>query len=343
MVKRNKKTDSPLRILIVGGGSAGVRHFRYLTEYGMTCSVCDPADSCRVTDDFPEAEQVRDFDQVALSRFDAVVLCTPPIMHVPQAIAAAKAGCHILSEKPLSVLSEDGLDELEAIVREKKLAAGVAFPYANMRAMDRIIEIVRSGEIGDVWSVQVHHGQNILKYRPDYFETYYGDLSRGGGCLQDDALHVLMGLERLLGPEHEVTCRLHNIGIKRENVTADDTAWLWIRYPNDIRVGVDFSVQCHWKHNEWIIAASRGAIRFLVEKPSIFVFDAASERVREERFGDNWNETFRANDKNFVDAIRGKATPRCTLAMARTNLRAVLAAQESARTGRPVAVHALPK
>ncbi len=331
--------NDPLRVLIVGGGSAGVRHYRYLTEYGAACSVCDPADTCRVTKEFPDAEHIRDFDKADLSRFDAVVICTPPIMHVPQAITAAKADCHVLAEKPLSVLSEDGIDELQDIVREKGLVAAVAFPYANMKAMNRIIEIVNSGDIGKVWSVAIHHGQNILKYRPDYFETYYRDDAQGGGCLQDDAMHPLMGLEMLLGPEEEVACQRHSVGIKGQNVSSDDTAWLWLRYPGDVIAEVDFSLACHWKHNEWVIAGSQGAIKFLVDEPAIHLFNAQTEHVSTEHFDDSWNETFRANDHNFVEAIRGRTEVLCTLEMARINLRAVIAARRSADTGRTIVIN----
>ena len=328
--------DEQLKMLVVGGGSAGVRHFRYLSEMGVACSVCDPVDSCRVKKQFPEAERLADFDQVDLSRFDAVVIGSPPTLHIRHALAAARAGCHILSEKPLTALSEDGLDELQSLVHEKHLVVAVAFPYANLKALDRIIEIVRAGEIGEIWSVSVHVSQNILKYRPDYFETYYGDDARGGGCLQDNALHVLMGLEMLLGPEKEVTCRRHSVGIKGPNVTADDTAWLWLRYPRDVVVAIDFTTACHWRHNEWIISGSEGAIRFPVDESSVHVFNAQTEHIRTERFDDSWNETFRRNDQSFDDALRGKAEVRCTIEMARVNLRAVLAARKSAETGRPV-------
>ena len=328
--------NDPLKILVVGGGSAGVRHFRYLTEYGAVCSICDPADTCRVTKDFPEAERIPNFGETDLSRFDAVVICTPPNMHVHQASTAARAGCHVLLEKPLSVLNEDGIDELQDILRQTNLLAAVAFPYANMKAMDRIIEIVNAEEIGKVRAVAIHHGQNILKYRPDFLNTYYADDAQGGGCLQDDAMHPLMGLEMLFGPEEEVTCQRHSVGIKGQNVTADDTAWLWVRYGSEVIAEINFSLACHWKHNEWIINGSQGAIKFLVDELSVHVFNAQTEHIRTERFDDGWNETFRRNDANFLSAIRGKTEARCTIEMSRINLRAVLAARKSAKIGRAV-------
>ena len=336
--------SKPITAIVVGAGHRALLYASYAQKHPDELKIVGVADLAELrrrqvadlydlgpSQVFESAEEVAARPRMA----DVIINGTMDHQHVPTSIPLLEVGYDMLLEKPFATNEAEMWDLVRVAKRHgRKVVICHVLRYAPFYV--RIRQRVRSGEIGDIWSVQVHHGQNILKYRPDYFETYYGDLSRGGGCLQDDALHVLMGLEMLLGPEQEVACQLHNIGIRGPKVTADDTAWLWIRYPNDVVVTVDFSVQCHWKHNEWIVSASRGAIRFLVEEPSIFVFDAASDRVREEHFGDNWNETFRANDKSFVDAIRGKAASRCTLAMARTTLRAVLAAQESAKTGRPV-------
>jgi len=324
-----------LKVLVIGGGSAGVRHYRYTSEYGVQCSVCDPADSCRVTSQFPEAEHFKDFDAVDLRAFDAVIICTPPYLHVPQATAAARAGCHVLLEKPISV-TEQGLDELEGIVREKKLVAAVSFPYANMPAMDRLIEIVRSGEIGDLWMSAYHKGENLLKFRPDFYSTYYRSDEQGGGCLQDDANHALTALELLCGEVEEITCQRHNIGLK--DIDADDTCFVWLKFKSGVVATLDWSNQCHFGHSDWIISGSKGGIRFTPADMKIEVFDAETERTREEIFDDTWNETFRRNDENFIDAIRGTGSVRCSLQQARRYLRTVLAAKESARTGKPVAV-----
>ena len=328
--------SKPLRMLVVGGGSAGVRHFRYLSEYGVQCDVCDPLADCRVSKQFPDAKRVPDYTQAELSPYDAVVICTPPIDHVPQLLQAARAGRHLLSEKPLTVLNNEGLDELQELVQKNNLVAAVAFPYATLKAMDRIIEIVQSGELGKVRSIAVHAGQDILEPRPDYFDTYYGKDELGGGTLQDDAVHPLLGLERLLGEEIEITCQRHNVGIKRPDVTADDTAWMWIRYPNEVMVTIDFSLQCHWRHNEWIINLEKGAIWVPVEEYRLEILDAATGERRSENFDDDWNETFRANDQNFVEAIYGKQAIRCDLKMAISNHRAVLAARRSAELDRLV-------
>lgn len=268
-----------------------------------------------------------------------MVICTPPILHVPQALAAARAGCHVLLEKPLSVFNEDGLDELEAVLKEKNLVGGVAFPYANMNAMDRIIEIVKTGEIGKVRSISMREGQELAKCRPDLYQTYYTSDAQGAGCLQDGTVHPLIGLEMLFGAELEVSAQRHCIGYDKEKITgADDTAWLWLRYAEDVVATIDYSFACHWQHNEWIIGADDGAIRFEVDESKLEIFDAKTEQVHVEEFDDDWDDTFKKNDENFVAAIEGSAALRCTIEMARINLRAILAARRSAETGTTIKV-----
>ncbi len=329
--------NETLKTLVVGGGSAGVRHFRYLTEYGVKCSVCDPVEPCRVTQEFPDAEHFLDFDAVDLSGFDAVMIATPPFLHVPQAIAAARAGCHILLEKPISN-SEEGLDELEQIVEEKGLVASVAYPYANSSAWDRLLEIIDAGEIGDVWMLAAHGGQNILQPRPDYYSTYYGQEALGGGCLQDNMTHAVMAAEMIGGPVAEVAAQRHNIGL--ENIDTDDTSFVWLKFKSGVVATLDSSLQCHLRHSEWIVSGSAGAVRVDLESEpvAIHLFDAATEDMHEEFIEDTRDESFRSSDKNFVEAIRGNASVRCTLAQARSCLRTILAAIESARLGRTVTI-----
>jgi predicted dehydrogenase len=74
------------------------------------------------------------------------------------------------------------------------------------------------------------------------------------------------------------------------------------------------------------------------EPMAIRLLDAATEEVRQELVEDTWNETFRRNDQDLVEAIRGNASVRCTLAQARGYLRTILAATESARLGRTVGI-----
>ena len=321
------------KILVVGGGSAGVRHYRYSREFGAEVSLYDPADRCRVTEQFPDCQHIQEYREKSLETYDAVIVCTPPALHVRQALIAARAGCHVMTEKPLGV-TEDGIDDLEAILAENHLIGAVSFPFANMRAVDRIFEIIESGEVGNLWMAAIHRGENILKSRPDYFETFYVSEAKGGGCLQDDANHALTALELLGGQVVEVTCQRHHIGIK--DTDSDDTAFVWLRFANGVVASLDWSNQCNFEHFTWIISTSQGGVRFSMTDDAaapmrIEVYNSETQATRIEKFDQTWNDTFRNNDRDFIEAIQGKGKPRCSIAQARRHLRTVLAAKESSR------------
>ena len=57
---------------------------------------------------------------------DAALICNPNSLHIPVAVAAAEAGCHLFIEKPLSH-NLDGVDELLRIVKDRNVAGLVAF------------------------------------------------------------------------------------------------------------------------------------------------------------------------------------------------------------------------
>jgi predicted dehydrogenase len=78
---------------------------------------------------------------------DAVVIATPNITHPPIAIAAAKAGKHVMCEKPLGLK----LDDVMAMVRAAEAAKVVnmtAFTYRFVPAMRYMKHLVDSGAIG---------------------------------------------------------------------------------------------------------------------------------------------------------------------------------------------------
>jgi predicted dehydrogenase len=86
---------------------------------------------------------------------DAVYLPLPNHLHAPWAIAAARAGKHVLCEKPMALDADEARRMLAATAD-----AGVVFMEAFMYRLHpqwvRAIELVRSGALGDVRVVQIH-------------------------------------------------------------------------------------------------------------------------------------------------------------------------------------------
>src|SRR3990167_7193109 len=104
-----------MNILIVGGGSIGERHARcFLKINGIRVSVCEPDETkLKYLKGKYKIDRIyEDFNDVDFGCFTGVIIATPPNFHIPMAIKAARGGCHILIEKPLS-LNLAGINQLK--------------------------------------------------------------------------------------------------------------------------------------------------------------------------------------------------------------------------------------
>ena len=122
-------TSPPHQLLVVGVGSIGERHVRcFLATRRVHVSICDTNETHlrTVAERYDIQNSFNGFDQALDHAFAAVVIATPAHLHVPMAIQAAKAGCHLLIEKPLSV-NLAGVDELLTVIKETQRNVMVAY------------------------------------------------------------------------------------------------------------------------------------------------------------------------------------------------------------------------
>src|SRR5262245_10119043 len=78
---------------------------------------------------------------------DAVCICTPSGQHAAQAIAAARAGKHVLVEKPMALSLADA-DTMIAAAREAGVTLGVAFQRRTEPAYTSLRSALEAGELG---------------------------------------------------------------------------------------------------------------------------------------------------------------------------------------------------
>jgi phthalate 4,5-cis-dihydrodiol dehydrogenase len=130
---------------------------------------------------------------------DAVYVATPHQWHASHAIAAAKAGKHVLVEKPLAVT----IDEAQAIA-EAAEAAGVHVVVGHSHSFDapirRTREIIASGELGRLRMISALNYTDFL-FRPRRPEEL--DTSQGGGVVFSQAAHQVDIVRLLAGGRAE--------------------------------------------------------------------------------------------------------------------------------------------
>ncbi len=119
-----------MRFLIAGLGSVGRRHLRNLLALGQRDIVLYRTRRSTLPDDELEGLPAETDLQAALRRRpDAVVVANPTAMHLEVAIPAARAGCHLLIEKPISHTWQR-VDELRAALALGRAAGSGGGPGA---------------------------------------------------------------------------------------------------------------------------------------------------------------------------------------------------------------------
>jgi predicted dehydrogenase len=151
----NTQPDSePIGVAVVGAGYWGpnlVRNFMASPSFRLR-ALCDldVARARRVLGGYSTVEATDDLTTVlADPAVQAVAIATPAGTHLDVALAALRAGKHVLVEKPLAATVEDGR-RLVAEAEERGLALMCDHTYCYTPAVMRIREAVHSGELGEL-------------------------------------------------------------------------------------------------------------------------------------------------------------------------------------------------
>ena len=128
-------------------------------------------------------------------RLDAVYIATPTALHAAQAIAAARAGKHVLVEKPMAV----SLDDARAMVAAAE-AAGVALLVGHSHSFDAPIAamraVIESGELGAVGMVNTwcySDWMNRPRRADEFNAAQGGGVTFRQGAHQFDIVRLLCG------------------------------------------------------------------------------------------------------------------------------------------------------
>ena len=130
---------------------------------------------------------------------DVVDICTPNNMHAEMAIAAAKAGKHILCEKPLSNTLEDA-ERMATAVRESGVISMAAFNYRRTPAIALAKKLISEGKIGEIRNFRGTYLQDWSADPDGPLSWRFQKSVAGSGALGDIGTHVIDLAHHLVGP-----------------------------------------------------------------------------------------------------------------------------------------------
>jgi len=228
----------------------------------------------------------------------AIYNALPNNAHVPWNIKALQAGKHVLSEKPAASNANEAR-AFQSIVAGQSKVYMEAFHYYYHPVMQRVLEIVKSGEIGELVSVK----SALYGTMPELHDLRL-QFELAGGCLMDMGCYSLhsqrMISQILFGVEPEVTsatARLH-----KPNV--DEALEVQLRYPNGATGIADCDFDTDRFNAPLTVVGTRGTVEtysFVVPSWDDRIVVKVGSTTRTEYLGTISSYTYQL--QTFADAI----------------------------------------
>jgi predicted dehydrogenase len=352
-----------VRTALIGCGKVGQIHAAALRELPESefVAVCD-SDAGRAAD-FARRHGVRPFTDVvsmlAEAAVQAVVVCTPHPLHAAPAITAARAGVHVLVEKPLAATLADCDAMLEAARR-----AGTKLAVVSQRRLyepvRRMREAIDAGKIGTpvLGVFEMFSWRDRAYYESDPWRGKWA--TEGGGVLVNQSPHQLDLLQWFMGPIDEVSGSWANLN--HPYIEVEDTAVATVRFKSGAlgsivtslsqKPGLYTKVHVHGASGASVgVETDRGAtfvagVSEIAEPPLNDVWTVPGEEHLLPRFQAEDRARFAAINatthyhalqvQDFLRAVLDDRPPLVTGAEGRVVVELFTAIYRSGREGRPV-------
>lgn len=298
----------------------------------------------------PKEKCYKDYaDMLMDPEIEAVIIGTPHYHHAIAAVDALNAGKHVLSEKPMATALEDA-DKMIAAAAKSGTTFGVVFQHRFDPSAAKVRKAIGSGYMGKpmvaIASVPWYRDQGY--YDVDPWKGTWAQ--EGGSSLINQAIHTLDRMIWFMGRPVSVMAEtaVLNHGIETEDVTS-----LSVTFEGGA-IGTLTATTCAWPSQPERVeiycregsACISGTTLTRFETMASIPEDFFSEISDEEKttafvpgkacYGTSHVEQFH----DFFSAIALKREPLVTGAEARKTLAVVVAAYESAKTGKRVSVNA---
>lgn len=248
----------------------------------------------------------RDADLIADREIDAVYIATPVHCHLPQTVAAANAGKHVLVEKPMA-LSVAECDQMIDVCRERGIRLGVAYYRRFYPIVERMAELIAAGTIGTPLSVSAVTATAVPIHPGDEGSWRVRLAEGGGGALMDIGSHRINLFVDLFGKAIDVKAFCETLAA---DYKADDCATLIMRMAS----GVHGSLRCYfgagYDPDEFSIMGTEGRLFSApLNRGRLIVETRGNRRIEEHPPAANFSTPLIAD---FVTAIKDNREPRVT-------------------------------
>jgi UDP-N-acetyl-2-amino-2-deoxyglucuronate dehydrogenase len=342
-----------LRVGLVGAGAISTQHLEAIGAVegielaGVVSASMDRARSVGERHGVWWSTHLEDL--LVRDDIDLVAICTPSGLHPGQALAALRAGKHVVVEKPLAI----SLADAEAVVREGH-ERGLIVAVISQRRYEPVVRALKAAVDGGGLGRIIMIIAEGLYHRPQsYYDgaAWRGTRDLDGGVLMNQAIHTVDLLRWIGGPVASVAGHVATLGHRME---AEDAATVSLRFASGA-LGVIAATTCLAVEQavELRVYGDRGHVRLVGEVPAEWevpgvpapepaAAETAAGGVGATRTWGTSAAGFQRQYADIVEAISTGRQPAVSGHDGRDAVEIITAAYEADRTGRAVELGGVP-
>lgn len=241
-------------------------------------------------------------DLMLCNEVDTVCICSSNVLHAELTIEAAKAGKHVIVEKPIATTIEDGENMIEAC-KKYGVKLMVALPCRYIPAVVRAKEVIDNGSIGDIVAIiGTNHGSMPGGWFVDKEKS-------GGGAIIDHTIHVADIMHWILDKEVEEI--FAKGGRYIHDIPVEDTGLIFMQFKDGPYATLDTSWNRPKSFPTWgdvtlNIIGTKGSINVDSFKQHGNLYSNKYTKSLQSYWGDDMN---RLMLEDFADAIDNDRLP----------------------------------
>ena len=281
---------------------------------------------------------------------DAVCITTPSGSHREPAIAALRAGKHVLCEKPIEITPQ----RIDAILAAAKETGGILAAVFQSRFGEGARTVKRAVEAGRLGRLTLCSAYVKWWRTQQYYDSgaWRGTWEMdGGGALMNQSVHAIDLLTWFAGMPEEVKANISTLA--HERIAVEDTAVAALRFPNGALGVIEGATSTYPGWNKRVeLSGDKGSIILEDDNIKFWQFEEAEPgdgEIRKGGAGANIGggaadpmaigiEGHRRQIEDLCNAIREKRQPAIPGSDARNAVALICAIYESAKTGGTVRV-----
>ncbi|MBL8981543.1 MAG: Gfo/Idh/MocA family oxidoreductase, partial [Gemmatimonadetes bacterium] len=272
---------------------------------------------------------------------DVVAVCTPSGLHPEHGVAVARAGKHVVCEKPMAISLTSADELVHACDR-----AGVHLFVVKQNRLNPPIQVLKraidKGRFGRIYLANT----TVRWTRPqDYYDQapWRGTWEFDGGAFMNQASHYVDLIQWLVGPVESVMAKTATLA---RRIETEDSGIAVLKFRNGALGSIEVTMLTYPKNLE-------GSITILGETGTVKIGGTAVNKVETWQFAD-YDDDDKAIEaasytppnvyghghegyyRNVLAVLRGEAQPDTDGRAGRKSLELILGIYESAKTGREV-------